>query len=135
MDRISKYEYVGRCKKVVDGDTYDIVVVAKFDMGFNIIIAGEGDVRFRLDLWDTEELRGGTEETKARARAAKAFCQKVLIDDQVEREPMPLRIFSTGKDGAFGRWIARVHYRDEDDQWKDLGEALVAAGLADPYEG
>lgn len=84
-------EYTYRVKevvKIIDGDTVDILI----DLGFYITIYK----RIRLLDIDTDEMRGGTDETKTRAVAAKE-----RIDELLAMGPVFIRtkMDTTGKYG------------------------------------
>lgn len=112
------YQYKATLRKVVDGDTVDLNV----DLGFYMTAA----LRFRLLGVDTPELRGGTDETKAKAKEAKAFVEKEL-GGATEI------LIRTKKADSFGRWLAELEYyvpgRAGQTEWKDLSKELVKAGL------
>ncbi len=104
-------------KRVVDGDTVDLEI----DLGFYQY----GVYRFRLWGIDTPELRGGTPETKASAREAKAFVQDWLETHLSERDVL----VSTAKADSFGRWLGTL-YTVIDDVAIRLDDELVENGLA-----
>ena len=83
---------IHRIVKVVDGDTFDVVI----DLGFNIYI----EVRVRLAGIDTPEM------STALGEPARLFSQNWLNT----RTP-PVTIKTTKSflpDGAFGRWLGEV---------------------------
>ena len=109
------YTYKATLRRVVDGDTVDLDV----DLGFYMTAA----LRFRVLGVDTPELRGGTDETKAKAREAKAFVEAELSK--------ATRIYiATEKADSFGRWLAWVNYWvDGDTAPRDLTDEIIKAGL------
>jgi micrococcal nuclease len=113
------YEYKAKLRKVVDGDTVDLDV----DLGFYMTAA----IRFRVLGVDTPELRGGTDETKAKAREAKAFVIEALSSAKHIA-------ITTSKADSFGRWLARIRYWPTDDLTVvDLSEELIRRGLGTIY--
>ena len=102
--------YQAKVTKVVDGDTIDVDI----DVGFKIKV----HKRLRLLEVDTDELRGGTTETKARAQEAKQY----VIDALIKDEPIWVETImdSTGK---YGRLLARVHYK-KGGEVRNLNEEL-----------
>jgi len=89
------YEYNATLRRVVDGDTVDLDV----DLGFYMTAA----IRFRVLGVNTPELRGGTDETKAEAKKAKAFVEAELS------KAVSICI-KTEKADSFGRWLADISY-------------------------
>jgi len=74
--------------KIVDGDTVDVIV----SLGFNLTALK----RVRFLHVDTDELRGGTTETKQRAKAAKLRVEELLKSGSVY---LRTKMDSTGKYG------------------------------------
>jgi micrococcal nuclease len=118
------YEYSSYCRRVIDGDTVELVV----DMGFHMSCVHH----FRLIGVDTPELRGGTAESKAAARRARDRVQDLLMPDGIAQK----LIIHTEKADSFGRWLAKVMFFDEsvaEPHWRDLSEVLIEEGLGEPY--
>lgn len=92
---------------VVDGDTFDCEV----DLGFGL----RATQRFRLRGADTHELRGGTNETKALAREAKKYVNRVLNENKQS-------VVRSYKDGGFSRWLGEVYLNDGTSLAKLLNE-------------
>ena len=82
-------------------------------------------MRFRVLGVDTPELRGGTDETKAAAKLAKARVEELLAD---AGEGFPLTIV-TKKADSFGRWLAAIYFIDHEDKEESLAAVLIAEGL------
>lgn len=94
------YEYKARVTRVVDGDTYDVVV----DLGFEIAFA----IRIRLDGIDVPETwRPKTEAERAHGESATKLV-KILIEDQDV-------IIRSHKLGIYGRYAADVKLMDGTD--------------------
>lgn len=119
MNEDQLYVYrVSEVVKIVDGDTFDLIV----DPGFRLAFAD----RFRLFGWDTPEMRKGSSFEKAeaqRARQAAADWIDAAGDEVMVR---------THKADSFGRWLAEVFREDED--WSTaagpLGLHLQSLSLA-----
>lgn len=122
-----EYKYRVKYRSNYDGDT----IRFDFDLGLGTWNKGEAGkgVAVRLFGIDTPELRGGTDESKLKAKEAKEFVEEALLgasDIVVE----------TFKDdtGKYGRYIAVVHYctcpAEREEPWHNLNEDLVTHGLA-----
>lgn len=109
------YEYRARLIKVVDGDTFDVLI----DVGFRISI----NERVRVYGVDTPE-RG-----EAKAAAATKFTHNFCTADATEDE-WPLIIRTAKPHDKYGRWLANVERNGE-----SLADALVKAKLAKQYFG
>jgi micrococcal nuclease len=107
------YQYKAALRRVVDGDTVDLDI----DLGFYMTAA----LRFRILGVDTPELRGGTDESKAKAKLAKAF----VIAELDGAESI---MATTEKADSFGRWLASVTYWPKGGNGKDLAQELIKAG-------
>ena len=118
------YEYNARAVRVIDGDTIEL----RADVGFHTYV----QKKFRLLGVDTPELRGGTAESKERARKAKDFVEQIVAN-----RPLIIR---TEKPDSFGRWLARVFivYQAKDgpvhDALEDLSQLLIDEGHGVPYK-
>jgi micrococcal nuclease len=108
--------YRARFLRNYDGDTLDV----QADLGFDIHL----DMRLRLLGVDTPELASRDPILRARARDARGFTTFFCADNDL--------LIETVKDATekYGRYLARVWARDA-----CLNDALVAAGLAVPYDG
>lgn len=115
------YRYRARLKRVVDGDTFDLVV----DLGHRTQII----TRYRLRGVDTPEIRGEErEEGVAAAEFAHNWFFPVLAA-LGDASPWPL-VIDTHKDetGRYGRWIADIY---EASTGESLADALVSNGHAE----
>jgi micrococcal nuclease len=113
------YQYKAEVKRVVDGDTFDILI----DLGFDTYRHG----RVRLYGIDTPETRTKNLEEKKMGLAAKEF-----TDQWIKKANSKVRIETIlNKNEKYGRILARV--------WNEAGECLnteiVNAGLAKEYFG
>ena len=95
------YIYKIKLTRVIDGDTMDLSV----DLGFNIV----HNIRVRLLDIDTPEVRG---EQKPHGLAAKEAA-KLWFDDTDKQ-----LFVETTKTGKYGRWLARIFYRENGDSDK-----------------
>lgn len=80
--------------RVIDGDTVDVLI----DLGFYSTIRK----RVRLLDIDTDELRGGTEATKERAKAAKLRIEDLLSIGQIYVQT------EMDAEGKYGRLLGRL---------------------------
>jgi micrococcal nuclease len=110
------YEYeIKEIKKVVDGDTIDVV----FDVGFGIFCVQ----RVRLDGIDTPETHTTNEQEKKMGLEAKAFIEAWL------KGKVGLTA-KTVKDDKYGRLLATIYNKD-----KSLNDEMVSKGYAWKYDG
>jgi micrococcal nuclease len=113
------YHYKAHLVRVIDGDTIELRV----DVGFHTYV----QKKFRVLGVDTPELRGGTEETKAKAKEAKNFVMQVL-------NPAHHIWVRTMKPDSFGRWLADVTYMNVmDGVERNLAQELIENGHGEPY--
>tara|TARA_R110000803_G_scaffold50865_1_gene105470 strand:+ start:1106 stop:1531 length:426 start_codon:yes stop_codon:yes gene_type:complete len=93
------YEYSCKVKRVVDGDTVDVVI----DLGFDIHFA----TRVRLYGMDTPESRTRNKDEKVRGIMSKHFLEEWMEKDDV--------IIRTRRDkkGKFGRVLGEMIVRGE----------------------
>ena len=113
------YEY--KCqeiKKVVDGDTVDIVL----NLGFNILHA----VRVRLASIDPPESRRRDLDEKARGLLAKEFLKNWLSQEH-EKKKIVIKTFKKSK-GKFGRVLAEIWVNDV-----NVNEDMIECYHAVPY--
>lgn len=107
------YVYRGTVKRVVDGDTVDVVV----DLGFRTNL----QIRVRLLAIDAPEVVG-TERAAGLESAA-------VLREWIEGREV---ILETHKDqqGKFGRWLGIIWMPGEA---KSINNRLVAEGYAQPW--
>jgi micrococcal nuclease len=104
------YEYKAFVKRVVDGDTYDVIV----DLGFEISFA----IRVRLNGVDTPETwRPKTEAERVHGENAKDLVEMLIQDKEVTIRSYKL--------GIYGRYSADVILPDG----RDLATVLKEAGM------
>ena len=99
--------------RVVDGDTVYIIC----DLGMHITVYK----KIRMLEIDTDELRGGTVDTKARAKAAKARLEELLASGDVY---IQTKMDSTGK---YGRLLGSF-YVVQGDTVIDVKATLIEEG-------
>jgi len=97
------YTYKCTVTNVVDGDTLDLSV----DLGFNII----NKIRVRLADVDTPEVRGDDKQF--------GLLVTHKVREWVKNAPGQMYV-STRKTGKYGRWLARLFYKELDGEGKDI---------------
>jgi len=118
-DKLNPWIYNAEVKKVVDGDTFDIVI----DLGFDTLKKG----RVRLYGVNTPESRTSNAEEKQKGLAAKEF-----TDQWLTRANHKVKIETIiDKNEKYGRVLAKVW----DSNGNCLNTDIVAAGLAREYFG
>lgn len=110
------YKYKGKVVSVYDGDTITVNV----DQGFfnSTIIKG------RIARIDTEELRGGTPETKQMGRDQRDAVKSLLLGKEV--------YISTEMDKTFDRYVIEVWFSRGSDYVNLSDYALSELGVR-PY--
>ena len=106
------YEYSCKVKRVVDGDTVDVVL----NLGFDILY----DCRVRLGGIDTPESRTRDLDEKARGKLAKAFLQECIKEKKVV-----LKTRLKDSRGKFGRIIAEVWAEFEKGSMRNVNELMI----------
>jgi len=101
------YEYNATVLKrsdVYDGDTVKMEV----DLGFHVSMK---KMKFRLYGINAPEIKGGTKETKAAARAARDRLRDLIVG-----KPLRIRTFpntdNLDKQGKYGRWLCVINEYD-----------------------
>ena len=110
------YEYNCKVKRVVDGDTVDVII----DLGFDIHFA----TRVRLYGMDTPESRTRNKDEKVRGYMSKDFLEEWMEKDDV--------IIRTRRDkkGKFGRVLGEMIVRGE-----NVNKLMIKECLAVEYYG
>jgi micrococcal nuclease len=110
------YEYNCKVKRVVDGDTVDVII----DLGFDIHFA----TRVRLYGMDTPESRTRNKDEKVRGYMSKDFLEEWMEKDDV--------IIRTRRDkkGKFGRVLGEMLVRGE-----NINKLMIKECLAVEYYG
>ena len=106
------YNYKATVKKIVDGDTIDVVI----DLGFKIY----AEHRLRLARINTPELKAKDESVRASAIKAKEFVSNLLLNKEV--------IITTSKTDIYGRYLAEVVV-----DGKNVSDMLLENNLAVLY--
>jgi micrococcal nuclease len=119
LDKLNPWIYNAEVKKVVDGDTFDIII----DLGFDTLKKG----RVRLYGVNTPESRTSNAEEKKMGLAAKEFTDQWLTkaNHKVKIETI------IDKNEKYGRVLARVW----DESGNCLNEDIIKSGLAREYFG
>lgn len=108
------YTYYARVEKVVDADTYDLIV----DCGFGIF----AKQRFRLSgLNCPETWRPVNEAEKIHGKAAKDLAVKTLEGQTV--------VVTSHKMGAYGRYDAEITFMDETKKMIDFATYMKEQGM------
>ncbi|MEA3495641.1 MAG: thermonuclease family protein [Bacteroidota bacterium] len=112
------YEYKAILKRVVDGDTMDVII----DIGFKLTT----EQRIRLkgvntpETWrqkkDSEEYKKGMQATN-------------FVVERFEKNNNEF-IIKTSKAGVYGRYIAEIFFKDSE---ISLNEELLKKGFANKY--
>lgn len=115
----TNYVYRGRCVRVVDGDTYDILC----DLGFGVY----HKIRVRLRGVDTPEKYG--KNACEEGRQVSELVNDILFDKEVM-----VRTYK-GERKSFDRWVADVFFNDENGFLINLAKFLTANGHGEAVEG
>jgi len=110
---LGKREYPANVQRIVDADTFDLLV----DLGFQTYSMQ----RVRLAGVDAWEMRG---EEKVKGKMATEFVKRRMPEDSW------VVVSSDGKKGKYGRFIVDVQLSTGE----QLGELLLKEGHAEPYE-
>ena len=100
---------------VYDGDTFRVYLACRYHVFCR-------SIPIRVRGIDCPEIRGGTAQTKALAKQAKKFTKNFLTSGKI-------LLRNCGRDKYF-RLLCDVKVNG-----KHLGESLLNAGLAIPYDG
>jgi len=114
------YEYKCKVKRVVDGDTMDVVL----DLGFDILHA----CRVRLAGIDTPESRTRDLDEKARGKLSKAY-----LKESIKGKKVVLKTKLKDSRGKFGRVIAEVWAEFEKGSLRNVNELMVKEAYAVVY--
>ena len=110
------YEYNCKVKRVVDGDTVDVII----DLGFDIHFA----TRVRLYGMDTPESRTRNKDEKVRGYMSKDF-----LEEWMEKDDVVIRT-RRDKKGKFGRVLGEMIVRGE-----NINKLMIKECLAVEYYG
>jgi micrococcal nuclease len=114
------YEYKCKVKRVVDGDTMDVIL----DLGFDVHHA----VRVRLAGIDTPESRTRDLDEKARGKLSKAF-----LKESIKGKKIVLKTKIKDSRGKFGRVIAEVWAEFEKGSLRNINELMIKECYAVKY--
>ena len=104
------YEYKCKVKRVVDGDTMDVIL----DLGFDIHHA----VRVRMAGIDTPESRTRDLDEKARGKLAKEFLKNWVTEYENNKKNIVIKTKKEKAKGKFGRvlgelWVEGVNVNED----------------------
>ena len=108
---------------VIDGDTLEVRV--------HIWLGQDLNTRVRLAGIDAPELHGKCDREKNLARRARDYLLARLVPVEAEAGAGEVRL----REVRYGKFAGRVLARVETLDGTDLGQGLIAAGLARPYDG
>ena len=114
------YEYKCKVKRVVDGDTMDVIL----DLGFSVHHA----VRVRMAGIDTPESRTRDKDEKARGKLSKAF-----LKESIKGKKIILKTKIKDAKGKFGRVIAEVWAEFEEGSLRNINELMIKECYAVKY--
>ena len=114
------YEYKCKVKRVVDGDTMDVIL----DLGFSVHHA----VRVRMAGIDTPESRTRDKDEKARGKLSKAF-----LKESIKGKKIVLKTKIKDAKGKFGRVIAEVWAEFEKGSLRNINELMIKECYAVKY--
>ena len=114
------YEYKCKVKRVVDGDTMDVIL----DLGFSVHHA----VRVRMAGIDTPESRTRDLDEKARGKLSKAF-----LKESIKGKKIVLKTKIKDSKGKFGRVIAEVWAEFEKGSLRNINELMIKECYAVKY--
>ena len=106
------YEYKCKVKRVVDGDTMDVIL----DLGFDVLHS----VRVRLAGIDTPESRTRDLDEKARGKLSKAY-----LKESIKGKKIVLKTKLKDSRGKFGRVIAEVWAEFEKGSLRNVNELMI----------
>ncbi|HID71346.1 MAG TPA: hypothetical protein EYP29_01195 [Thermoplasmata archaeon] len=114
-----KYLYKASLKRVIDGDTVDLIV----DAGFYISV----HERFRLKDVNTPEIFGVDKESEEYKKGVEA---KEFVERRFKENGNKC-VVESHRTGLYGRWIGVIWFEDSE---KSLNEELLEKGLAERYK-
>jgi micrococcal nuclease len=106
------YEYKCKVKRVVDGDTMDVIL----DLGFDVLHS----VRVRLAGIDTPESRTRDLDEKARGKLSKAY-----LKESIKGKKIVLKTKLKDSRGKFNRVIAEVWAEFEKGSLRNVNELMI----------
>jgi len=112
------YEYACKVKRVVDGDTVDVILDLGFDVSYSC--------RVRLYGIDTPESRTRDKDEKARGKMAGAFLEEAIEDG----EKVVIQTKLKDSKGKYGRVLGDVVVDDV-----NINQLMVKCHLAVAYHG
>jgi len=114
------YEYSATLKRLIDGDTMDLII----DLGFKMTT----EQRIRLKGIDTPEIWRQKKNSEEYKNGMKA---KTYVENRLKENRNIIKIRTEKEPGVYGRYIAEVMLSDSD---ISLNEELLRKGLAKPWK-
>ena len=129
---MNDYTYDATLARVVDGDTFDLIIHTEIDIGFKIVVKHDHALRVRLHGVDTPEMhtvKRSSLEYEAGV-AAKEFAEEWFRSHlQVPGAKLKVQTFKD-EIGIYGRYTADIWVEHSDGFNQYLGDELVRAGHA-----
>ena len=113
------YEYKAKLKRVVDGDTLDLII----DLGFRMTT----QQRIRLKGIDTPEIWRRKKDSEEYRKGMEA---KEFVIKRFEVNQNQCSINTEKEAGVYGRFIGTIFFSDSTES---LNEELLRKGYAQPY--
>lgn len=114
------YEYKARLKKIIDGDTIDLVI----DLGFKMTT----EQRIRLKGIDTPETWRQKKDSEEYKNGMES---KNYVEKRLNENGNIFRIRTDKEPGMYGRYIADILLEDSG---LSLNDELLQHGLAKPWK-
>ena len=114
------YEYKATLKRLIDGDTMDLVI----DIGFKMTT----EQRIRLKGINTPETWRQKKDSEEYKKGMEA---KNYVEKRLQENSGAFRVRTDKKHGVYGRYIADILLDDSD---ISLNEELLKNGLAKPWK-
>lgn len=118
------YEYIATLRRVVDGDTIDLLV----DQGLDNLTKG----RFRLAGIDCRELNDTDPEKRKHAKEAQYWLEKKLPTAENTITIRTIKVAAGEARERWGKYLVWVYVPDIEGS---VNMAMVEAGLAVRYDG
>lgn len=119
------YIYDAVVSRWIDGDTIDLDIVVRLDLGFHYYETKQFKLRFRLRDVDTPE-RGQVNWAEATAMSNSTAPVGTFVKAAIYK--MPTSYMPTG---TLGRYVAYIYTPSGD----SVGDVLIATGLAKVWTG
>lgn len=111
------YFYKAHVTSVYDGDTCTINI----DLGLHIWIHGG---KIRLARINAPELR---KEERPRGLESRDYLRRLILDKDILLETVK------DKKGKYGRYLGEIWLQDDNGEYFNVNDKMMAEGYADPY--